>query len=245
MSAQCAICFSKFGFFRGSITCKSCLKAVCKKCTKDFICIQCRNPELRVQGYDEVPKNLYEQSVQDNFNRIASQINQLPPPVEKVDPQDEALEKRLAALRNGTIDKQIFRPVVRLMSVSDPDQDEEAAVKNIIQKTLSELEIEKNSPNPSEPMDTDSANMTVEDKEIEDRLKELRLHGSSGQLPRHKWSWQIEEEKIKQQEEEEMAKWCCICNANGHFKCRDCDNDVYCKRCFKVVLKFQKNILFF
>ena len=52
------------------------------------------------------------------------------------------------------------------MSVSDPDQDEEAAVKNIIQKTLSELEIEKNSPNPSEPMDTDSANMTVEDKEV-------------------------------------------------------------------------------
>ena len=52
------------------------------------------------------------------------------------------------------------------MSVSDPDQDEEAAVKNIIQKTLSELEIEKNSPNRSEPMDTDSTNMTVEDKEV-------------------------------------------------------------------------------
>lgn len=52
------------------------------------------------------------------------------------------------------------------MSVSDPDQDEEAAVKNIIQKTLSELEIEKNSPNPSEAMDTDSTNITVEDKEV-------------------------------------------------------------------------------
>lgn len=52
------------------------------------------------------------------------------------------------------------------MSVSDPDQDEETAVKNIIQKTLSELEIEKNSPKASEPMDTDSTIMTIEDKEV-------------------------------------------------------------------------------
>lgn len=32
---------------------------------------------------------------------------------------------------------------------------------------------------------------------------------------------------------DDMDKWCCICNDDGQYKCVDCDNDVYCKRCFK------------
>ena len=59
-----------------------------------------------------MPKNLYEQSVQDNFNLIASQINQLPP-TKGFSPQDQEIERRLAALRDGTTDKKIFRPVIR------------------------------------------------------------------------------------------------------------------------------------
>ena len=56
---------------------------------------------------------------------------------------------------------------------------------------------------------------------------------SSAPLTKHKWSWQIEEEKQNKLEEEEMEKWCCICNNNGHCKCTDCDGDVFCNRCFK------------
>lgn len=28
-------------------------------------------------------------------------------------------------------------------------------------------------------------------------------------------------------------KWCSICNDDAVFKCKGCDNDFYCKRCFK------------
>jgi len=31
----------------------------------------------------------------------------------------------------------------------------------------------------------------------------------------------------------EIDNWCCICNNDGALKCIDCDNDVYCRRCFK------------
>ena len=40
------------------------------------------------------------------------------------------------------------------------------------------------------------------------------------------------------EDKDDTDSWCCICNDDGNFKCIDCDDDVYCKRCFKYVLRF-------
>lgn len=73
-----------------------------------------------------------------------------------------------------------------------------------------------------------------EDKQIEERLKQLKSFPVSvNTSAKHKWSWQIEEEKQKKEELDEMDNWCVICNSNGHLRCIDCDGDAYCKRCFR------------
>ena len=61
------------------------------------------------------------------------------------------------------------------MSVSDPDQDEETAVQNIIKRTLSEVEMEKNAPDKIESMDIESSNVSPEDKQVKtfEDLKEI------------------------------------------------------------------------
>jgi hypothetical protein len=42
-----------------------------------------------------------------------------------------------------------------------------------------------------------------------------------------------EAETNYKEDKDETDGWCCICNDDGNFKCIDCDDDVYCKRCFK------------
>jgi hypothetical protein len=36
-----------------------------------------------------------------------------------------------------------------------------------------------------------------------------------------------------QEDADESDKWCCICVEDAVFRCGECDNDVFCARCFR------------
>jgi len=259
MSAQCSICFEKFGFFRRSLTCQKCRACVCKHCTKKNICLKCLIPDIQPRNdFVEPPKNLYDNNLsrvalsrvekEKNISDITEQMKVLPPPNladESSQSQSEyenskklelEIENRLADLRNDGPITKVRKPIVRVMSISREDEDEETAVKRIIDQTVNEVELDrKRSRLTSDAQDktSDQAETSDLDKEIEERLNQLKSVPIGGTGKTHKWSWQIEEEKRQKEEDEEMEKWCVICNNNGHVRCLDCDGDAYCKRCFR------------
>ena len=62
-------------------------------------------------------------------------------------------------------------------------------------------------------------------------MKQLKSVPIGGTGKTHKWSWQIEEEKRQKEEDEEMEKWCVICNNNGHVRLVIYQNNLF-SRCF-------------
>jgi len=261
MSAQCSICFEKFGFFRRSLTCQKCRNVVCKHCTKKNICLKCLIPEIQTRNdFVEPPKNLYDNNLskvalsrvekEKNISDITEQMKFLPPPnlsdqssntineYENSKKLELEIENRLADLRSDGPITKVRKPIVRVMSISREDEDEETAVKRIIDQTVNEVELDrKRSRLTSNTQDEsqDQVDNSDLDKEIEERLNQLKSVPivTGGTTTKHKWSWQIEEEKRQKEEDEEMSKWCVICNNNGHIRCLDCDGDAYCKRCFR------------
>jgi len=197
------------------------------------MCLQCALP--KVTYYDEPPKNLYDNplskmSKERNIMEITEKMATLPPPNQPTGYQEGKreeleIERRLELLRGDS--NKPSKPPVRLMSINHESEDEETAVQKIIEKTLNEVQMEADNP-PDDSMDDP-------DKEIEDRLNQLKsdFPALSSKPTRKKWSWEIEEEKRVKEEQEAMEKWCCICNDNGNVRCINCDMDVYCNSCFR------------
>lgn len=171
---------------------------------------------------------------------ISSKLNTLAPPgieesrseeYREGKKKDEELEQRLRELRGEKFSKP-SKPIVRVMSVADDEMDEESAVADIIKRTVDEIKVEE-----SDTSKLFTAGLSEKDKQIEQRLAALKENATTIPID-HKWSWQIKAEEEKMKEEEEMEKWCCICNDDGSFRCHGCEDDVYCQRCFKEQHKY-------
>ena len=71
----------------------------------------------------------------------------------------------------------------------------------------------KSSKEEDSSQDEDAINEVIESLKLED----------------HDPSKDDEEEEFK----EEEYPWCIICNDDASLRCKECDGDLFCKRCFK------------
>ncbi|KAM4012994.1 abscission/NoCut checkpoint regulator isoform 2-T2 [Anomaloglossus baeobatrachus] len=140
--------------------------------------------------------------------------------------QEKMLEiaKRLAVLQGRDPDK------VTLDNVTLPDSDEETE-EEAVQKILQQLSAEVFLDEASGYNDLSNQHISLsERKEVKvgTKLPSMQPSAAETRPPRSTAG----KAKDPDSEEDELP-WCCICNEDAAIRCHDCDNDLYCQRCFR------------
>ncbi|XP_038072254.1 abscission/NoCut checkpoint regulator-like isoform X2 [Patiria miniata] len=89
---------------------------------------------------------------------------------------------------------------------ADDEEDEEAASQRLIKQLLEQDELEAR---------TGALGSTSQDIQPQSTTAKKPFHGGSA-LP-----------------DPDELPWCCICNEDATLRCHGCDDDLYCKRCFR------------
>ncbi|KAE8587671.1 hypothetical protein XENTR_v10022061 [Xenopus tropicalis] len=131
--------------------------------------------------------------------------------------------KRLAVLQGKDPDK------VTIDSYKLPDSDEETeeeAIQRVLKQLSEEVVLDEASgfnipPDQNRP-EASSLNMPVGNKlHLQGKVTTKSQPPAARTTPREADS------------DEEELPWCCICNEDAILRCHDCDDDLYCKRCFR------------
>ncbi|XP_072283693.1 abscission/NoCut checkpoint regulator [Pyxicephalus adspersus] len=142
--------------------------------------------------------------------------------------QEKVLEiaKRLAVLQGKDPNK------VTVDNIKLPDSDEETeeeGVQRILKQLAEEIYLDEasgyNIP-PEQSHMEDTKNKAIVGKKVPPcRLQKLP---AQNQPPRPT----AVKAQVSDSDDEELP-WCCICNENAVLRCHSCDDDLYCKRCFR------------
>lgn len=140
--------------------------------------------------------------------------------------QEKMLEigKRLAALQGRDPDK------VTIDNFKIPDSDEETeeeAVQRILKQLSEETFLDEASGYSDFSNQKGTDNIS---KEVKPGNKLPPTQRSAAQIqPAGSTAGKVKEPDS----DEEELPWCCICNEDAALRCHDCDDDLYCKRCFR------------
>ncbi|XP_068109482.1 abscission/NoCut checkpoint regulator [Hyperolius riggenbachi] len=145
--------------------------------------------------------------------------------------QDKILDiaKRLAIVQGKDPDK------VTVENIKLPDSDEETEEEGI-QRILKQL-AEENALDEASGYNILPEQRTAVDgsRGLQAGKKQPSSQGASKcKVPAQKLPTRSITVKAKEADsDEDELPWCCICNEDAVLRCHDCDDDLYCKRCFR------------
>lgn len=257
---SCCQCAKKFSLFNREIGCGNCGFGFCSKCCSYKINVPKKdNKRLNVcfKCNDSITNNKKEPitvSPPKNFLKLVekNKIKNQNAPTE-----DTIIAKRLENLQNGPniqaksipTEKELETRLKLLQGEGQskplsnlPGKDLEKTSDDLIKKFKEEVAIEKTA--------EDYENEQL--KKLEDRLKNLESKNKNVQSELKTSPTDMSEPKAVDPAEELMKKflleaeesdkkskiseedtWCCLCNDDGKLKCFDCDDDLFCTRCYK------------
>eukprot|EP00795_Rhopilema_esculentum_P003251 gene3251-1577_t len=144
--------------------------------------------------------------------------------LEDSQPKDVAGETDIKGLENRLLKLKGIDPesVKKSQTEDDSSEDEVEATAKVIQKALAEARID-------EKVHADGYGKLVAGNENSTE-NDLQLPA----VPCHAVSWKPSSKHTNPEEDEDQElPWCCICNEDASLRCHGCDDDLYCKRCYR------------
>lgn len=189
------------------------------------------NRGSQAQGEGEVDFT----EVQDLMTRAAQQMEQEAQQALEGMKKDKQLMERLAEIKKrqkqedkaAKSDKQSTDSNVDNLRVNDQDddsEDEETAAKRVMQQFLEEVKLDQRLGEVSSAdQDSDSRTGKKTGKSKSKTKKNPQAQKEQGD----------DDDDDEEYEDPDELPFCCICTEDAVIRCRDCDMDLYCDRCFR------------
>lgn len=133
---------------------------------------------------------------------------------------DKEIEERLAKLK-GINPSLTNQPKSNMF---DSDEDDETASQQYLKQILGEVALDLKMEN-IDCGDTSASKSSKSRKKTgQSKTKDMDFSAMPSSIFSHDYEANSDDEELP---------WCCICNGNAVLRCHGCDDDLYCRRCYR------------
>jgi len=210
---------------------------------------------------DNPPAKLTDEELGDRFENLTgrkatsmqkSNINTLLPKKTEVEEANDLMKQMMAESKldedyetntTGVTDKEIEERLAKLRdldpsatyqpkgSTFDSDEDDETASKRYLKQILGEVALDLKSDdidiNEHTTGNSSKSKSSKSQKAGKSKPTDFKPANASTKLS------SIFSKDYEADSDDDELPWCCICNGNAVLRCHGCDDDLYCRRCYR------------